>query len=333
MRKSRFYQVPLLLGLLFTTLPAQAQDGTILSTARDLAQQGLEAYDAGQYQVALDKLSQAYAIMRVPTLAVSKAHALVKLRKFIAASELYLEAMRLQKTDSWQPAQYEAQGTAERERNELLPRIPRLKIMVEGASPSEVTVSIDGVALPSAMIGIEAMVDPHELKVVGKRGTEVVQQSAALGEGEHGAVTLRFAAAATSLSSPAAAPKAPAPSQPAAPPPVTTAPTASHGGGQALFGWLSVGVGSAGLALGAVSGLVAMTNKPSNCQGTHCPTTADGEVKSYNRWLDISTVGFIAGGVVAATGVTLLLTAPKEESQPRVGLWVNPNAAALYGSF
>jgi hypothetical protein len=332
MTNRRIAQLPLLLGLLLSALPAHAQDGTILSTARDLAQQGLEAYDAGQYQEAADKLSQAYAIVHVPTLAVSRARALVKLRKFIAASELYLEAMRLQKTDVWQAQQYEAQKDAERERNDLLPRIPKLKITVEGASSSEVAVSVDGVALPSAMIGIEAMVDPRELKIVGNRGTEVVRQSVTLSEGEHGAVTLRFAAASPGLPTPATAQTTPAPASTPTTPTDTSTPS-GKASSQELFGWIGVGVGSAGLAFGAVSGLVAIGMKPANCQGSRCPTTEQGDVNTVNRWLDISTVSFVVGGIAAATGVTLLLTAPKRESQPRVGLWLNPNAAAVYGSF
>jgi hypothetical protein len=330
MTHQRLRQFALLLGLLLSTLPARAQDATVLSTARDLAQQGLEAYDAGHYQEAADKLAQAYAIVRVPTLAVSKARALVKLHKFIAASELYLEAMRLQKTEVWQAQQYEAQKDAERERNDLLPRIPKLKITVEGASPSEVSVSIDGVALPSAMIGIEAMVDPHELKIVGNRGAEIVRKSATLSEGEHGAVTLRFAAASPGLLTRATAQTTPAPTPST---PADTSTPSRKASGQELFGWIGVGVGSAGLAFGAVSGLVAIGMKPANCQGSHCPTTEQSDVNTVNRWLDISTVSFVVGGIAAATGVTLLLTAPKHESQPRVGLWLNPNAAAVYGSF
>jgi len=329
------YWLPLLLGLLTSAVTAHAEDGTVLSTARDLAQQGLEAYDAGQYQEAADKLSQAYGIVHVPTLAVNKARALVKLRKFVAASELYLEAMRLQKTDVWQAQQYQAQKDAEHERNDLLPRIPKLKITLEGASTSEASVSIDDVPLPAAMIDIEAMVDPHTLKIVGKRGAEVVVHSVTLGEGEHGAIKLRFAAMSSGLPAPASASTTPASAQtPVTPTPLTDTSTPSRGGsGQKLFGWVGVGVGSAGLAFGAASGLIGISKKPSDCQGSHCPTNEQSAVSTANRWLDISSVSFIVGGIAAATGVTLLLTAPSDNSQPRVGLWLNPNAAAVYGNF
>jgi hypothetical protein len=325
----------LLLGLLTSAVTAHAAEGTVLSTARDLAQQGLEAYDAGQYQEAANKLSQAYAIVRVPTLAVSKARALVKLRKFVAASELYLEATRLQKTDVWQAQQYQAQKEAQHERTELLPRIPKLKITLEGASPNEVSVSIDDVPLPAAMLGVEVSVDPHRLKVVGKRGAEVVKQSVTLGEGEHGAIKLRFTAASPGSPTPAgASPTTPSASTTGLSTSLANTSTPARGrSSQKLFGWIGVGVGSAGLALGAVSGIMGIAKKPSNCQATHCPENEQAAVDTVNRWLDISTVSFIAGGIVAATGVTLLLTAPRDTAQPRVGLWLNAGAAALYGNF
>jgi hypothetical protein len=192
------------------------------------------------------------------------------------------------------------------------------------------------------MIGIEAMVDPHGLKIVGKRGAEVVEQSVTLSEGEHGATKLRFTAASAGLPTPAGALPSPVTASPtpesaptpATPLPVSNSSTPSHGASsQKLFGWIGVGVGSAGLAFGAASGLIGISKKPADCQGSQCPTGEQRTVASANRWLDISTVSFIVGGIAAATGVTLLLTAPSDESQPRVGLSLNPNAAAVYGSF
>jgi hypothetical protein len=295
-----------------------------MSTARDLAQQGLEAHDAGRFEEAVEKLTKAYAIVHVPTLAVSKARALVKLQRFTAASELYLEATQLQKTDQWQTRQHEAQDDARRERSELLPRIPKLNIVVEGANPSEVTVSIDGVQLPSALIGIDAMVDPRELKIVGKLGNQVVEQTVSLREGEHRTLTLRFAAAGSSV------PRTPTASTS---PPANAATASSSDNHQALFGWAAVGIGSAGIAFGAVSGLIGIGKKPADCQGSRCYQDEQSQVNTANRWLNISAVSFVVGGVAAATGVTLLLTAPKHASQSQVGLWLNPTSAAVYGRF
>jgi hypothetical protein len=320
---------------LFTwTSAAHAQDGTVLSTARELAKQGLAAFDAARYEESAKKLSQAYDIVHMPTLAVFEARALAKLGKLVEASELYLEATRLQRTDSWQAAQYQAQIDAERERIELLPRIPRLTIQIQGTNAGGVSVSVNGADLPKAMIGVEALVNPGELRVVGKRGDEVVKETASLQEGGHGEVTLRFGQPSPAAITP---PKTNSPVSKVTPPKVTQFDNRSNQEPRRdnlrLLGWVGVGVGSTGIALGAVSGLVAMSKKPSGCEGLHCPVSEDGSVNSYNRLLNVSTVGFVVGGVAAAAGATLLLVSPKQASQPRVGLWLNPDSAGIYGGF
>jgi hypothetical protein len=97
---------------------------------------------------------------------------------------------------------------------------------------------------------------------------------------------------------------------------------------------VGVGVGAAGLAVGAIFGLTAMSkaNEATNdgCHGSICtgngsPTLAAQGVKASKDGLTdatISTAGFIAGGVLAAAGVVLVLTAPSGKSvhaSPTVG--------------
>jgi uncharacterized protein (DUF2147 family) len=332
--------LPLIVANLTLAAAAMASDKT---TARELAKQGLQAYDAGRYDEAVEKLSKAYEVVHVPTLAVNEARALVKVGKLVAASELYLEATRIPKEKSWQSTQEEAQRDAEKERNELLPRIPRLKIIFKGATAAEVAVSIDGAAVPQALADTEQVVDPGERMVEGKRGDEVVKQSVTLREGDHGQVMLQF----TQAGAPTAPVNANLPTQTNQPLQPTTAPMTpasangkSGGSGQKILGWTSVGLGGAGLAVGAISGILASSKRSSlldsntcSADGKHCAPSQSNEVNAYNSLRTVSSVGFIAGGILAVTGVTLLLTAPKQESQPKVGLWMTPSGAGVYGGF
>jgi hypothetical protein len=50
-------------------------------------------------------------------------------------------------------------------------------------------------------------------------------------------------------------------------------------------------------------------------------------VGSYNSFRTISTTAFITGGVLAAAGVTLVLTAPKSET--KTALRVSPSSVDL----
>jgi hypothetical protein len=337
--------LPWVAVILTVSFTAVAGDKVGLSTARELAKQGLQAYDAGHYEEAVDKLSKAYEVVHVPTLAVNEARALVKLGRLVAASELYLEASRIPSEKSWQSTQADAQRDAERERGDLLPRIPRLRIIFKGASPSDVAVTIDGAAVPQALADAEQLVDPGERHIEGTRGTEVVKQSVNVKESDHAQVTLQFTqtnAAATPLGS-----NVPSrPNQAAQPAttrtPLAPPPAAEHkgGGGQKIIGWTSLSLGGVGLVLGSVSGILASSKRSSlldsstcSADGRHCSPAQASDVNAYNSLRTVSTVGFIAGGVLAATGVTLLLTTPKQESQPPVGLWVSPNGATVFGGF
>ena len=332
--------LPLIVANLALAGAAFASDKT---TARELAKQGLQAYDAGRYDEAVEKLSKAYEVVHVPTLAVNEARALVKVGKLVAASELYLEATRIPKDKSWQSTQEEAQRDAEKERNDLLPRIPRLKIIFKGAASADVSVSIDGAAVPEALADSEQVVDPGERIVEGKRGDEVVKQSITLKEGDHGQVMLQFAHAAVPVA-PITTQVPPQPNNSTQPTtvPMNPPPAKENKGGssQKVVGWMGVGLGGAGLVVGAVSGILASSKRSSlldsntcSADGRHCAPSQSNDVNAYNSLRTVSSVGFIAGGVLAVTGVTLLLTAPKQESQPRVGLWMTPSSAGVYGGF
>jgi len=54
---------------------------------------------------------------------------------------------------------------------------------------------------------------------------------------------------------------------------------------------------------------------------------------SYNSLLHVSTAGFIAGGIVAAAGITILLWPETRGSKSNVGILAGPNAFALKGWF
>jgi hypothetical protein len=102
--------LPPFLGLVTCAPLARAEEGMVVSTARELAKLAFEDLDNDRYEESVKKFSQAYNIMRMPTLALGKARGLVKLGRLVEASELYLEVTRLEPTDAWQPIQREAQS-------------------------------------------------------------------------------------------------------------------------------------------------------------------------------------------------------------------------------
>ena len=106
------------------------------------------------------------------------------------------------------------------------------------------------------------------------------------------------------------------------------------GNGQRLVGLVVGGVGLAGLATGTIFGVLALNkNKKADekCNGNTCPV-ADGGFKfsqDARSYATISTVGFIAGGVLAATGATLYFLAPKNKESSSVSLTPDYGGARL----
>jgi hypothetical protein len=111
----------------------------------------------------------------------------------------------------------------------------------------------------------------------------------------------------------------PAPQQQAAPPAADAAPQGSPGTTQRILGWTSLGLGVVGLGVGTAF-LIQRSSKLSE-RDTVCPemefctpeqvTLNDTLTDEARTASTIGTVGMIAGGVLAATGIVLVVTAPK----------------------
>jgi hypothetical protein len=134
--------LPLVLAALLGTAPAVAEeiDEASRSAARQVGYEGLQAYRAGRYAEALEKLGRAYAVVKAPSLGLWTARAMIQMGQLVEASERSLEVTRLPVSSGDTALQAAAKETAAKERRELEARIPRLRIQIEGAEP-DATVS------------------------------------------------------------------------------------------------------------------------------------------------------------------------------------------------
>ena len=315
---------------------AQQVDEASKSAARDIGKQGLEAFKAGRYDEAVDKLGRAYAVVKVPGLGLWTARALEKAGKLVEASEVYNEVGMLEVAEGDRAVQEVAKQDAAKEREALLPRIPKLTIQVQGAPADQVQVTVDGVAVAAALIGAARPANPGNHSATGKLGEQQVTEEVTLAEGESKTVVLRVTAPAP-VEQPAVAEPAPAP----APAPATTAPAdtgTEDGSMQRTLGWVGLGVGGVGLVFGTVTGIMALSKKSAledgGCVDGACYADQADDVDSYNSMRTLSTVGFVIGGVGAAAGAVLLLTAPEEkEAGPTLSAWLGVGSAGVKGSF
>ena len=114
---------------------------------------------------------------------------------------------------------------------------------------------------------------------------------------------------------------APAPGPQPAPAPAPETPPASGDGGQTMrtLGIVGMGVGGVGLGLGAVFGLLAKSaldkSNSGPCDATdHCTQAGLSDRQDASNKATLSTVFFIAGGVIGAGGVVVYLVAPHAAS-------------------
>lgn len=327
-RRARAWGFSLSLLLCASVAAAEPDAGT-RAAARTLAEDGVSALQNGDAATAVQKLEKAHRALQAPSVALWSARALTKLGLLVEARERYIEAARLPVSGD-KAVQEQAKLDAQTEGEQLLPRIPSLLVNVAGATEG-LSITVDGKALPDLLLGEARPTNPGLHRVVAKRGAEQASEAVTLAEGEHRRLELKLVGAASSdPSAPAGAGGAP------------DAASAKPGSTAKTLGLVAIVAGGAGLALGGVTGLMAMSKQAAldddkeRCQGGKCLYSAEADVKSLRTFRTVSTVGFVAGGVLAAAGVTLLLTAPRTDSaQPagQVSLSVGPANVSLLGTF
>jgi hypothetical protein len=261
-----------------------------------LAGEGYQALQDRDFATATDRFSRADALVHAPTLMIDWARSLVGLGKLVEAQERYEQIVR-EGVDAKAPKSWRrALSDAGAELTQLKPRLSWITISVSGAEDAHVT--IDGVAVPPAAIGVRRAVNPGSLDVrVEANGFLGQQRTVELREGAEEAAEFAL--------EPDPAARAVTPVE--APPPAPAAvkqhkPTAMY---------VAFGVSAAGLAVGLVSGSLFLA-KGSDLHGVcnsdnACESSQEKDIKQYDTLGYIATAGYAVAVAGAGVGVTLWL--------------------------
>ena len=325
-----------LVGLLANTGHADEAAENI-AAARTLGIQGVQLADAGKCPEAIEKLQRAEALHHAPTILGRLGECQVNVGEVVTGTENLNTVVREVLPANAPKVFHDAQDRAQKVLTAATPKIAHLLIRV---TPSNLnaSVTIGGKPVPAALLGAERPTDPGTYQVTATaEGYKPSSATVTLAEGGHQDITLLLEKDPNAVS--------------ALPPSTTGAVVATPTGDQSspqpakesmVPVYVAFGIGGAGLVLGGVTGVLAMS-KASDCPNKVCPT--QGDLDSAKSMATISTIGFGVGIAGAAVGTILLLTGgghtetavarAKRERAPKLALqpWFGVSSVGLTGSF
>ena len=311
---------------------AQGKSGGNRAAAEALFNQGRDLMTTGKFSEACPKFEASQQLDPGLGTMLNLAECYEKTGRTASAWAEYREAIPLARAAGSKARQDLATERAQA----LQERLSTLTIraMAGDDTSPHLEVRRDGVALQEAELGAPIPVDP---------GEHVIEAVAPGKQPWSSKIQVGADAAKVSVEIPALQAASGNPSSSATPAAVTTpAPTGAlpadnpnAGSAMRMTGLVFGGVGVVGIGLGSFFGLQA-SSKWSDAKGKcadfpyGCGAEGQDLQSSAKSAATISTVMFVAGGALLATGAVLYFTAPKRES---VALGIGPGSAFVKGSF
>jgi len=302
-----------------------------IATARSLGIEGVQLADAGDCVAAIEKLQRAEDLYHAPSILGRLGECQVNVGKLVLGTEnlnkVVREELGPKAPEAFKNAQIRAKGVLD----VALPKIAQLTVTVEGAPADvKVTVKIDGVLVPTAMLGAARPTDPGTRKVEASApGYLTSTDTATLPEGGSATVALKL------VVDPNYKPPTKDKPPPDVPKPV---PTTSSGSNTGAF--VVMGIGGAGIVVGSIFGFMALGKKSTldtACTNKICPETSSSDIDSLKTNATISTIGFGIGVVGLGVGAIMLLTGSSEPAPAPTSGWVRPyvglGSVGLSGGF
>jgi hypothetical protein len=295
-----------------------AHGQTSQARAEELFNKAVELSEARKYNEACPLLAESQKLDPTPGTLFALADCEREAQQFISSVahfKEYLTAYETMKPDVRKRHDQRA-NIARGHINDLGAKIPTLKLTFPGGPPDGTAITRNGVAVSSMDLDSAVQLDPGEQVIVTKvPGRQDAEQRITLAPGDKKVVELAPGASLTGD---------------APPPPIE--PDKPQSNARRTAGFVLLGVGGAALALGGVMGGLAVGQKgvvEENCSGLDCNQTGYDAAQSGRTFGNVSTIGLIAGGAMAAAGAVLLITAPK--SKPKSGLVTRFGAGAGFG--
>jgi hypothetical protein len=319
-------------SLVFATSVGHAQTDDERAAARAAATEGVHAYEAGKYDETLDRFTRAEALVHAPPHLLYIARANVKLGRLVRAHEVYVKIVREALAPDAPRAFTEAHDAAVVEERALAGQIPELTVKLEGPGADAAQVTMDGVEVPSALVGMAHPVDPGQHVLVARSASaqsEPTKTTVLAGTKALVTLTLREGSAAP--------PPREAPAETAA---------GSTSSPKRTFAFVSLGVGAAGLVAGTLFMIKNRSDRGSAndlCSGPGgvCPAQKRDEIASLdssaNTAQTLAWIGYGVGVAGLAAGAILFFSSDAKSqttaTTTTIRAYAGPGALGVRGSF
>ncbi len=300
--------------------PAEAEH------AIQIGQTAVELFEAGEYQVALERFRTADLLSHSPVFNLFEARSLDKLGRLLEATRIYEKLVAEKLPSDAPPAWHAALVDGASELSAIKARLPSVELRLSGGTPAEL--KLDGKPLGMDRAQSELLLDPgtHEFEATST-AHEVIVARVDLREGERKhAVELSLPS-----ESPAPSPATPAPAVRTSAPVVAPRDNPKNPATDPLGIALLAGAGVAA-AVGTVTALVAaneLSEIRENCDGNQCLKSDASKGETVDTLALVSTVSFVVGGAaLAAWGVRIVVSSGENPKSAFA-----PSAIQLRGTF
>jgi hypothetical protein len=317
----------LLVGVTRVRTAAAEEDPNVVAAARALAIDGVKLAQDKRCVEAIDKLERAEQLHHSAIVLEQLGECYIEQGRLVEGTEALHAVVREGLPDNPSDAYKRANANARALLEPTKAKIAQLTITVEVLTDVQPDVSIDGQAVPAALLGAARPTDPGEHTIeasapgylpLKRRITLGPAQVETLGVSlvvDPAQVHANPALAEQASSEPAAL----AASTEAAAPAANAESAAADGGMSRLPAYLTWGVGAASLVVGAAFGWVAMDQKSdldAACPDKHCPPEQTENLDAARTNGTISSIAFGVGAGAAVLGTVLFFLADAgEENQ------------------
>jgi hypothetical protein len=282
----------------------------------------LKLFDAHQYAEAQARFQRALELTGSPNARFYVARCLREMGKLVEAyDEIQLALREARERAATEPKYAETRDLAAAELAYVESKVGRLVIALVDA-PEGTEIKVNGSPLAHERVGVAIGVEPGAVVVVATApDARQISQTIEVPMGQMKTCAMAFKASPTPAPSPA--------------PPPAREPARTTGGGVRAAGFVTAGVGVAGIAVFAVAGVIAQKKfdeVEEGCGGTHCVDPKYDDVITTGRTMDtLANVGLIVGVVGVAAGAAMMIFGgPKPEGRKAAAVWPHGNHHASW---